>query len=64
MYAPFEYRLSFFEIIVVNDGSKDATIEKMITQYQMKEINAAVRKQVETKSVKKFISPLLFQIFF
>ncbi|MDM5225165.1 glycosyltransferase [Cytobacillus sp. NJ13] len=42
-----------FEIIVVNDGSKDATIEKMITQYQMKEINAAVRKQVETKSVKK-----------
>lgn len=42
-----------FEIIVVNDGSKDATIEKMITHYQMKEINAAVRKQVETKSVKK-----------
>nr|WP_264738189.1 glycosyltransferase [Cytobacillus firmus] len=42
-----------FEIIVVNDGSKDATIEKMITRYQMKEINPAVRKQVETKSVKK-----------
>lgn len=42
-----------FEIIVVNDGSKDATIEKMITHYQMKEINPAVRKQVQTKSVKK-----------
>ncbi|MBY6053761.1 glycosyltransferase [Cytobacillus firmus] len=42
-----------FEIIVVNDGSKDDTIEKMITHYQMKEINPAVRKQVETKAVKK-----------
>lgn len=42
-----------FEIIVVNDGSKDDTIEKMITHYQMKEINPAVRKQVQTKSVKK-----------
>lgn len=41
-----------FEIIVVNDGSKDDTIEKMITHYQMKEINPAVRKQVQTKSVK------------
>nr|WP_197205810.1 glycosyltransferase [Cytobacillus firmus] len=41
-----------FEIIVVNDGSKDDTIEKMITNYQMKEINPAVRKQVQTKSVK------------
>ncbi|MGN7175057.1 glycosyl transferase [Paenibacillus sp. FSL R5-0490] len=42
-----------FEIIVVNDGSKDDTIEKMITHYQMNEINPAVRKQVETKAVKK-----------
>ncbi len=52
-----------FEIIVVNDGSKDDTIEKMITHYQMKEINPAVRKQVQTKSVKKFSSPFLFQIY-
>lgn len=41
-----------FEIIVVNDGSKDDTKEKMTTHYQMKEINPAVRKQIQTKSVK------------
>lgn len=42
-----------FEIIVVNDGSNDATIDKLIENYDMREINPAVRKMVETEAVKK-----------
>jgi cellulose synthase/poly-beta-1,6-N-acetylglucosamine synthase-like glycosyltransferase len=42
-----------YEIIVVNDGSKDATLTKMIEHYQMIEIQKAVRKQVETKEIRK-----------
>lgn len=41
-----------FEIIVVNDGSKDETLNKMLNQYRMKEIDAVVRKQVETKTIR------------
>lgn len=42
-----------FEVIVVNDGSKDGTLEKMIDHYDMKEINKVVRKQVDTKPIRK-----------
>jgi cellulose synthase/poly-beta-1,6-N-acetylglucosamine synthase-like glycosyltransferase len=42
-----------FEIIVVNDGSKDLTLEKMIEHYNMVEINKVIRKQVNTKEIKK-----------
>jgi cellulose synthase/poly-beta-1,6-N-acetylglucosamine synthase-like glycosyltransferase len=53
-----------FEIIVVNDGSKDSTFEKMIQQYEMKEINKVVRKQVDTKPIRKiYQSTLLSNLF-
>ena len=42
-----------YEIIVVNDGSKDHTLEKMIQTYEMKEINKVIRKHVDTKPIKK-----------
>lgn len=55
-----------FEIIVVNDGSKDNTMEKMIEHYEMVEINKVVRKQIETKPMRKVyqstILPNLFLI--
>ncbi|MCM3725537.1 glycosyltransferase [Neobacillus cucumis] len=53
-----------FEIIVVNDGSKDHTLEKMIEFYDMKEIKKVVRIQVNTKPIKKiYQSSILSNLF-
>lgn len=41
-----------YEIIIVNDGSKDNTLNKVIEYYDMKRIDKVIRKQVETKQVK------------
>ncbi|MDR7238904.1 glycosyltransferase family 2 protein [Neobacillus drentensis] len=55
-----------FEVIVVNDGSTDQTLEKVIEHYDMKEIRKVVRKQVETKPIMRIyqsaILPNLFLI--
>jgi cellulose synthase/poly-beta-1,6-N-acetylglucosamine synthase-like glycosyltransferase len=55
-----------FEVIVVNDGSTDGTLEKMIQQYDLREINKVVRKQVTTKPIKNIyqstILPHLFLV--
>lgn len=54
-----------YEIIVVNDGSKDKTLEKMIEHYDMVEIHKVVRKQVQTKEIKKiYQSKLLPYLYF
>ncbi|MDP4106831.1 MAG: glycosyltransferase [Bacillota bacterium] len=55
-----------FEIIVVNDGSTDNTLDKMIAHYQMIEIKKVVRIQVKTKPMKRIyqsqVLPNLFLI--
>jgi len=53
-----------YEIIVVNDGSKDQTLQKMIEYYDMEEVQKVVRKQVETKPIKAiYQSKLLPRLF-
>jgi cellulose synthase/poly-beta-1,6-N-acetylglucosamine synthase-like glycosyltransferase len=55
-----------FEIIVVNDGSSDKTMDVLIEQYDMKEIKKVIRKQVNSKPIKKVyqsqILPNLFLV--
>lgn len=55
-----------FEIIVVNDGSSDKTMDVLIEQYDMKEIKKVIRRQVNSKPIKKVyqsqILPNLFLV--
>lgn len=48
----------FYEIIVVNDGSTDHTLDKLIKTFDLKKSKRVFRKTIETKSVKGiYISP-------
>ena len=52
-----------FEIIVVNDGSKDKTLEKVIEHFKLRKIDVEINVQVYCKEIKgvygAFIIPLL-----
>ncbi|MBM6617645.1 glycosyltransferase family 2 protein [Bacillus suaedaesalsae] len=41
-----------FEVIVINDGSKDDTLEKMISRFDMVKINRVVQTKLDTKDIK------------
>ena len=41
-----------FEVIVINDGSKDSTLEKMIKHYEMFPIQKVVRTQIPSNTIK------------
>jgi len=55
-----------FEIIVINDGSTDSTLETMKTAFNLKAIHKVYRKTLDTKPIKKIfvskISPKLIVI--
>src|SRR5687768_5252018 len=40
------------EVIIINDGSKDDSLQKLIDAYQLEKIDFFVRYQVETKEVR------------
>ncbi len=50
-----------YEIIVVNDGSKDETLSKMIEQYKMKQVNRVIRKQLKTKPIRGFYQSTIYE---
>jgi cellulose synthase/poly-beta-1,6-N-acetylglucosamine synthase-like glycosyltransferase len=53
-----------FEVIVVNDGSTDQTLAKVIEHYDMKEIKKVIRKQVDTKPIGRiYQSDILSNLF-
>lgn len=47
-----------FELVIINDGSKDQTIDKIINQFDMKKIEMPYRKKIDTKEIKGiYLSP-------
>jgi cellulose synthase/poly-beta-1,6-N-acetylglucosamine synthase-like glycosyltransferase len=53
-----------YEIIVVNDGSKDETLEVMISHYEMVEVQKVIRKQIHTKTIKRIFQSRLLPYLF
>ncbi|MBD79521.1 MAG: hypothetical protein CL840_11440 [Crocinitomicaceae bacterium] len=43
---------SNFEVIVINDGSKDDTLEKCIEEYELEKVDFAVNYEIETKEIR------------
>ncbi|WP_420837795.1 glycosyltransferase family 2 protein [Bacillus mesophilus] len=41
-----------YEVIVINDGSKDDTLEKLINRFQMVEINKVVQLKINAQPIK------------
>jgi poly-beta-1,6-N-acetyl-D-glucosamine synthase len=41
-----------FEVIIINDGSKDETLQKLIENFELTEIPFAYNEQIETKTVR------------
>lgn len=44
------------EVIVVNDGSKDNTIEELKNNFSLVESSRTYRNDIETKPIKKFMT--------
>lgn len=41
-----------FEVIIINDGSKDDTLKRVIEAYNLKEINQPIRYLIKTNKIK------------
>src|SRR5690606_26089396 len=43
---------SNFEVIIVNDGSKDKSLEKLIAFYELEPVEFALNEQLKTKPLR------------
>ncbi|MCW3464186.1 glycosyltransferase family 2 protein [Chitinophaga nivalis] len=43
-----------FEVVIVNDGSKDDTLEQLIHEFELTEVDFFYRQQVPSQEVKRF----------
>jgi len=41
-----------FEVIVINDGSKDETLNRVIQEFDLKEVNQPVRYRINTNKIR------------
>ena len=51
-----EYPL--FEVVIVNDGSKDKTLEKLIEEFELVEVPYAYIERIKTKPFKRIFKSL------
>ncbi|MDF2723017.1 MAG: glycosyltransferase like 2 family protein [Paenibacillus sp.] len=49
-----------YEVIVINDGSSDNTLQLLIDRYQLVPVNKIVRQQLETETVKAVYQSRLY----
>lgn len=42
-----------YEVIVINDGSKDKTLDTLIKHFDLIPVNNAIREQIKTKEIRK-----------
>ena len=47
-------RYPYYEIVLINDGSKDDTLQRLISAYDLYEVPSAVMRRLRTKRVKAY----------
>ncbi len=50
---------SDFEVVIVNDGSKDDTLEKAVTAYKMEPIDLTINEELATKKIRNIYKSTL-----
>ncbi|MBE4908937.1 glycosyltransferase [Bacillus luteolus] len=50
-----------YEVVVINDGSKDNTLEKLIERFNLVKTNHVIQKKLETKEVKAIYRSTIYE---
>ncbi|MDQ0484161.1 cellulose synthase/poly-beta-1,6-N-acetylglucosamine synthase-like glycosyltransferase [Alkalihalobacillus hemicentroti] len=53
-----------FEVIVINDGSKDNTLKETITHFEMVKVEKAIRKQVSSNEIVQVYQSTIYENLF
>lgn len=54
VYALMHLNYPLYEVIIINDGSTDDTLEKLINRFDLKEVDLPYHERIKTLPVKRF----------